>query len=1161
MSDNLSVLAQKLRPFWLRDMSPGTYALISGGGGGMVVHAINGAYHTGTLDQSQAPWAALAGRVIGAGAGLTGGGDLTADRALNVGAGTLITVGTDDVGITPGANYQFVSTGSGTAAAWQNISGLAGNGLAASAGALSVGVANTGAAGLSVEADVVRLTSSSNPGAAAAVLASDASGYLTLVRLIASDRLRSPLLDTATGQHLTVQPAADLLLDPGSALVKAQPGVAFQASNFASQVTGWRITHQGEADFRYLFTDEMHAKSFTVDLEQALAGGQIVSKSVAMLASNFTAPGGGTNTITLRAASTGTAVGQSSVAANKPTGTVSGDFMLAKIANWTGRAITPPSGWTLLTTQTGGSYTQVLVYYRVPGTTPYTPLTEPANYTWSLSGTDDAHLEIQTWYNVDTANPIDVYGGQGGAATTSVTTTSVTTTTANTRLVFFAGFSDSNNTSASATPAGGWTEHTDAAVGSYAWGYSMSKAQASAGTTGTVTATLAAAHQYAAVVLALRPSGNPVTTLTVRDLPSAPGMAVFQAGDIVRLRQFSRSAGSLSIADCWGAVTGYTDNGDKTQTWTFTRSSSPNAGSMAAGTVIQPDAITLDYGTDGNGFYEVNAIDGANAINSPYVQFVRWTGHPATGQAVRTRLGQLRGIFGQDEFGLFAGTGTANTDRYVRVSDYAAGNGINNLPFSLRNAGVEVVRLGGWNDVWVGPSAADKRLNWDGTTLSITGAVNITGGSGYGNLSDKPTSLSAINGTESTKLAGIAAGATVGATWGTNLGSIPIRFADAPSGNGLYLTASYMGFYTGGAWKTYIDNGGNFRFSYDASNYLEFNASTNRLRGVGGGTDQWYASATDGRLYAAAGKVLIGAGGLALLADTIDPGGGGLTSISWAKTLPNTGVTGEIYSWDNGAFNELNMLARTVSTADAARARTGTTVNNVFSAGLRATSSYVGGVWSHTYDLYGTGTLGGDVTIQGTLGVTGAVSLNGMPFSASGNRWGVLPYVDGAGVMEVGKYIDFHPTDGDTSDNTHRLAEAGGGLISYPSGAYAGSISTPSNGSAYGYFEYIYNSNRAGYLLWGPSYFAIQSDNNLPIAIIPNGTGKVGINDATPDYMLDVNGEFRTTGAVRSDTAFSLAAVSTPATSATYSVVYVDSADGKLKYKTTGGVIRTISYT
>ena len=70
-------------------------------------------------------------------------------------------------------------------------------------------------------------------------------------------------------------------------------GVSIEASSYASQTTGWRVTDAGEADFRYLYVDEMHAKSFIADLEQALAGGQIIAKSVAQLYSNFTAPAAG----------------------------------------------------------------------------------------------------------------------------------------------------------------------------------------------------------------------------------------------------------------------------------------------------------------------------------------------------------------------------------------------------------------------------------------------------------------------------------------------------------------------------------------------------------------------------------------------------------------------------------------------------------------------------------------------------------------------------------------------------------------------------------------------------------------------------------------------------------------------------------------------------
>jgi len=49
---------------------------------------------------------------------------------------------------------------------------------------------------------------------------------------------------------------------------------------------------------------------------------------------------------------------------------------------------------------------------------------------------------------------------------------------------------------------------------------------------------------------------------------------------------------------------------------------------------------------------------------------------------------------------------------------------------------------------------------------------------------------------------------TEGADWTTNLSGIPTVLG-TPSGTGLFLGSTNMGYYTGGAWKTYIDNSGN----------------------------------------------------------------------------------------------------------------------------------------------------------------------------------------------------------------------------------------------------------------------------------------------------------------------------------------------------------------
>ena len=92
-------------------------------------------------------------------------------------------------------------------------------------------------------------------------------------------------------RDLTITPADDLFLTPSRRSrphfrllhVRVGPANQIKTANYASQTTGWSISYDGEGDFRYLYADEMHVKVFIADLEQALAGGQIISKSVAQL--------------------------------------------------------------------------------------------------------------------------------------------------------------------------------------------------------------------------------------------------------------------------------------------------------------------------------------------------------------------------------------------------------------------------------------------------------------------------------------------------------------------------------------------------------------------------------------------------------------------------------------------------------------------------------------------------------------------------------------------------------------------------------------------------------------------------------------------------------------------------------------------------------------
>lgn len=77
--------------------------------------------------------------------------------------------------------------------------------------------------------------------------------------------------------------------------------------------------------------------------------------------------------------------------------------------------------------------------------------------------------------------------------------------------------------------------------------------------------------------------------------------------------------------------------------------------------------------------------------------------------------------------------------------------------------------------------------------------------------------------------------------------------------------------------------------------------------------------------------------------------------------------------------------------------------------------------YSHTHNYAGSSSAGGDAK--------NALKLGGRSLTADGNRWGSVPFVGDDGVMEVGRYIDFHLSDADTGtsgDTTGGRLEADG---------------------------------------------------------------------------------------------------------------------------------------
>jgi hypothetical protein len=253
------------------------------------------------------------------------------------------------------------------------------------------------------------------------------------------------------------------------------------------------------------------------------------------------------------------------------------------------------------------------------------------------------------------------------------------------------------------------------------------------------------------------PAAGAFSTITVKDLPSAPDMQVFQSGDIVLVKTFNRSAGSLTISMACGTVTLPDTTGAGFQTWRFTRLSpigpTSDGGAMTAGATVEADSIVLDFGVSGNGYYEVSAIDGIYGINSPYAQIVTWIDSPCNPgkRTLRTRFGNERGVTAvANEFGIIAGTYAATNGQYLRATNVAFE--LHGIDISLWDntakvfevaRGTDAPRLGignppptaisqagiflGWNTTsnlaqLSAYSNANNFLLFDGTSLSWKGA-------------------------------------------------------------------------------------------------------------------------------------------------------------------------------------------------------------------------------------------------------------------------------------------------------------------------------------------------------------------------------------------------------------------------------------------------------
>jgi Domain of unknown function (DUF1929)/Bacterial Ig domain/Kelch motif len=210
-------------------------------------------------------------------------------------------------------------------------------------------------------------------------------------------------------------------------------------------------------------------------------------------------PGSG---ITFRAASAAANGTGTSLVVPKPTGTATGDVLLASVAVRGVPAIAAPAGWSLVRTDPRGTILKQAVYVKVAGAT------EPASYMWTFSVSKPAAGGISAFAGVDTASPVNASGGQANLSAAAVTAPSVTTTAANTMLVALYGYAPL----AGLTPPAGMTERWEIGSAPGTTNPVVSEAatalQAAAGATGTRTATASKAVNSVGQLVALRPGGG-----------------------------------------------------------------------------------------------------------------------------------------------------------------------------------------------------------------------------------------------------------------------------------------------------------------------------------------------------------------------------------------------------------------------------------------------------------------------------------------------------------------------------------------------------------------------------------------------------------------------------------------------------------------------------
>ena len=194
-----------------------------------------------------------------------------------------------------------------------------------------------------------------------------------------------------------------------------------------------------------------------------------------------------------------------------PADVAAGDFLIAQVAYNAAGSIEPPAGWNVIDVFTHPSESIMQGLYWRAATS-----SEPALYSFGLTSgkRDTVAGAIAAYTGIDLSDPIDAFGGAATGSSTAITAPSVTTSQPDTAVVGFFTVRDDGSFIAPSATAERWSAFSAGGVGAIGETVVVGADEvlATAGPTGTRTATAAASDGGIGHLVALRPATDTTDT-------------------------------------------------------------------------------------------------------------------------------------------------------------------------------------------------------------------------------------------------------------------------------------------------------------------------------------------------------------------------------------------------------------------------------------------------------------------------------------------------------------------------------------------------------------------------------------------------------------------------------------------------------------------------